>query len=250
MNESGAVQRWKRAVTHRIGKRFLRIVNSFQARHSLVATTAVLPNSTFPWIPALTQATSAIREEFDSVWSHPEEIPSFHEISPDQARISKGNNWKTYGLYVFGQPVTRNCAECPRTAAHLAAITDLLNAWFSILAPGYHIPPHRGPTKALVRVHLGLKVPQERERCWIRVGENICSWAEGECLVFDDTYEHEVRNDTAEYRCVLFLDINRPMDRIGSRFNGAILRLMQASHYVKDPLKNLTDWNRRLSERT
>ena len=28
-----------------------------------------------------------------------------------------------------------------------------------------------------------------------------------------------------------------------------LLRLMQASHYVKDPLANLADWNRRLRER-
>src|SRR5690606_34295917 len=152
----------------------------------------------------LEAAWPAIRAEFDRVWTHPEDIPAFHQISPDQARISTGDNWKTYALYIFGQPVARNCAECPQTAAILAALPGLLNAWFSILAPGYHIPPHRGPTRALVRCHLGLRVPAARERCWIRVDDQVCQWREGECLLFDDTYEHEVRNDTPDYRAVLF----------------------------------------------
>ena len=44
---------------------------------------------------------------------------------------------------------------------------------------------------------------------------------------------------------VLFMDFDRPMDRLGGWFNAFVLMLLQASHYVKDPLKNLADWNRR-----
>ena len=43
------------------------------------------------------------------MWQHPEDIPSFHQIAPDQARISKGTHWKTYALFIFGQPVADNC---------------------------------------------------------------------------------------------------------------------------------------------
>lgn len=234
---------------HSAGKRLLRGVNEFQARHSLIPSSPFLPADTFAWVAALEAATPAIRAEFDRVWLQPEDIPAFHQISPDQARISKGSSWKTYALAIFGQPVRENCAQCPDTAAVLAALPGLQNAWFSILAPGYHIPPHRGPTRALVRAHLGLRVPAARERCWIRVDHARYAWREGECVLFDDTYEHEVRNDTGEYRAVLFLDIDRPMDRLGRCFNRGLLRLMQATHYVKDPLRNLAEWNRRLAER-
>ena len=34
----------------------------------------------------------------------------------------------------------------------------MMTAFFSILAPGKHIPPHRGPYKGLLRYHLGLQV--------------------------------------------------------------------------------------------
>ena len=244
MVERSALGRLQRATVHRAGKQLLRGVASFQARHSRIPATPFLPKDTFAWVPDLEAAWAPIRAEFDAVWQHPEAIPTFHQISPDQTRISKGDNWKTYGLYVFGDPVEPNCSECPQTAALLAGLPGLQNAWFSILAPGYHIPPHRGPTRALVRVHLGLRVPAAPEQCWIRVDKERRSWREGECMLFDDTYEHEVHNDTPEYRAVLFVDIDRPMDRIGGWFNRNLLRLVQASHYVKDPLRNLAEWNR------
>jgi hypothetical protein len=38
------------------------------------------------------------------------------------------------------------------------------------------------------------------------------------------------------------------MDRVGSVFNRGILRIMQATHYVKDPLRNLAAWNRRVAD--
>ena len=180
---------------------------------------------------------------------HPEDIPTFHQISPDQGRISKGDNWKTYTFYAIGARIDDNCAECPVTARLLDNLPNLQNAWFSILAPRYHIPPHKGPTKAFIRCHLGLQVPQEREKCWIRVDEEICHWEEGKCLVFDDTYEHEVLNDTDEWRVVLFLDFDRPMDFLGTWFNRGVLGLIRSSHYFKDPMRNITNWNQRLKER-
>lgn len=249
MAARGALARWQRATVHRAGKWLLRTLARFQARHSLIPSTPFLSRGVFPWIERLEAAWPDIRAEFDQVWTHPDDIPAFHQISPDQARISRGDNWKTYALTIFGRAVPENSAACPRTAQLLAQLPGLQNAWFSILAPGYHIPAHRGPTRALVRVHLGLRVPAARERCWIRVDRETYCWREGEAVLFDDTYEHEVLNDTPEYRAVLFLDVDRPMDRLGGWFNRGLLRLMQATHYVQDPLRNLAAWNRRLAER-
>ena len=233
----------RRLVT-KLGKYLLRAIGQFQARHSLVSIEPVLDKADFPWMKQLENAWVEIRQELDQILENPDQIPTFHQISPDQARISKGNNWKTFGFILFGHRIDENCRLCPRTAAVLDGLPGLRTVFFSILAPGYHVPPHRGPTRAIVRAHLGLRVPKERERCWIRVDQQICYWTEGECLVFDDTFEHEVHNDTDETRVVLFLDFDRPMDRIGAMFNRLIMRLIHASHYVQMPLKNLAAWNR------
>jgi aspartyl/asparaginyl beta-hydroxylase (cupin superfamily) len=234
---------WRRLLL-RGGKHFLRSVGRFQARHSLVPTTPKIDNASFDWVPRLEAAWPAIREELDHLLEHPEDIPAFHQLSPDQKRISKGDNWKTFGFYIYGKRVDDNCAICPRTSAVLDTLPGMRTAMFSILKPRYRIAAHKGPIRAVIRAHLGLKVPADWQNVWIRVDDQILHWEEGKVVLFDDTYEHEVHNDTDEFRAVLFLDIDRPMDRVGTAFNRLLLRLIQASPYVKQPLRNLQRWNR------
>lgn len=109
--------------------------------------------------------------------------------------------------------------------------------------------PHRGPSKAVVRCHLGLRVPVEAAKCRLRVDRETRHWTAGEWLCFDDTFEHEVHNDTNETRVVLFLDLDRPLDRIGNVGRNVLLWLIRRSAYVTKPLKNLEEWNRRLGIR-
>src|SRR3546814_6716604 len=49
----------------------------------------------------------------------------------------------------------------------------------------------------LLRLHLGLVVPEPHEHCWIEVGGQRYAWQEGRAVVFDDLYPHQVHNDTA-----------------------------------------------------
>jgi aspartyl/asparaginyl beta-hydroxylase (cupin superfamily) len=55
--------------------------------------------------------------------------------------------------------------------------------------------------------HLPLIIP---EKCFIRVGFETREWNVGEILVFDDTLEHEARNDSDELRVVLIFDVWNP----------------------------------------
>ncbi|MBV1906945.1 MAG: aspartyl/asparaginyl beta-hydroxylase domain-containing protein [Pseudomonadales bacterium] len=228
----------------RAGKQLLRNFGEFQSRHSLVSTEPFIAKETFAWTGDLESCWETIRSDADFVLKHPEQIPAFHQMSEDQKRISKGDNWKVFAFYVFGERIEENCQLCPDTAQALDKIENLQNAFFSILAPHYHIPAHKGPTRAIIRVHLGLIIPTERDKCWLRVEDQFATWEAGKCLVFDDSYEHEVHNETDERRVVLFLDFDRPMDRWGSFVNGVIIRLLKGSKYVKHPLKNLAAWNK------
>ena len=240
MNTGSRFRRW----VIKGGKRLLRGIGEFQGNHSLVGLQPFLDPAEFPWVPEFEAQWTGIREELDVVMQHPEEIPAFHQLSPDQKRISKGDNWKTFAFYVFGIRLDDACDRCPQTARALEQLPGLQNAWFSILAPHYHVPPHKGPTRAVVRCHLALQVPQDSQSCWLRVDEEVSGWEEGRCVLFDDTYEHEVRNDTDEVRVVLFVDIDRPSDLLGSWFNKLLVIALRSSAYVKDPLKNLAAWNK------
>jgi aspartate beta-hydroxylase len=82
------------------------------------------------------------------------------------------------------------------------------NAMFSVLAPHTHIPPHHGETNARLVAHLPLIVPQG---CRYRVGFEERQWTPGETLIFDDSIEHEARNDSDEIRVVLIFDVWNPL---------------------------------------
>jgi len=232
----------RRKAVKRGGRLLLDGMSRFIAAQSLIGDTPVFDRAVFPWTAVFEANWKKIRAELDEVLRTRDALPSFHEISPDQKRISTGDNWKTFVLYGFGIRFDANCERCPRTARLLDQLPDLENAWFSILAPGYHIPAHRGPTNGIVRVHLGLIVPRDRDKCRIRVDKEILAWEEGKCIVFDDHYEHEVWNDTKEQRVVLFFDVDRPMRPLGRFLNRLLLAGLRRSAYVQDAYKRLQAW--------
>src|SRR5690606_37374078 len=125
-----------------------------------------------------------------------ERIPEFREVSHDQAHLAPEGKWKTFFFYAYGHRAERNCERCPITARVVESIPGMQTAFFSILAPGARIAPHRGPHAGLLRYHLGLVVPGRGERCGIRVHDRILRWGVGESLIFDDTYEHEAWNES------------------------------------------------------
>src|SRR5262249_3072000 len=104
----------------------------------------------------------------------------------------------------------------------------------SILSPRKHILDHRGPYKGVLRYHLGLIVPEDAEACRIRVGEDIRHWEAGRSMVFDDTFNHEVWNDTDATRVVLFVAVMRPLPFPGSAINEATLKAIRFSPFVAD----------------
>jgi beta-hydroxylase len=228
-------RRWVKAT----GKSLMAGVAALFRQQSLIGAEPVFSPSVFPWLAEFETHWPEILAELQSVLGSEERLPSFHEVSPDQARISQGRNWQVYPFYTFGDPFPPHCAQCPKTAALLAAIPDLRNAMFSILSPHYHIPPHQGPTNGIIRIHLPLIVPRNREACRIRVGDRIFSWELGKAVVFDDYYEHEVWNDSDDVRVVLFFDVDRPMRPLGHWLNKLLIGIFKQSAYVKDAKRNL-----------
>ena len=61
---------------------------------------------------------------------------------------------------------------------------------FSALHGGAHLKPHCGSTNTRLTCHLPLLVPKGEVS--IRVGNETRPYREGEIMIFDDSYEHEV----------------------------------------------------------
>ena len=238
--------RRKRARTiHSAGHYITRRLGTFFYNQSTVPTDPVFGKEVFPLLKDFEDQWETIHDEIKEILKHREAVPLFHEISPDQRSISKGNNWRTFILYGFGTRSDRNCAQAPVTASLLDKVPNIQNAWFSILAPGYHIPPHRGVTTGILRAHLGLIVPKLAKNCRMEVGDEVCVWQPGEAFVFDDTYRHEVKNDTHEERVILIFDFDRPMRFWGRVLNSVFIRLIKLTAYYKEPKKRMENYEDR-----
>jgi len=64
-------------------------------------------------------------------------------------------------------------------------------------------------------------------------------------MVFDDTFNHEVWNDTDETRVVLFLDVLRPLPQPLSTINRLIVKAIGYSPFVLDAKRNQEAWEAR-----
>jgi beta-hydroxylase len=149
---------------------------------SLVATGPVLDVRDFPWTALLRENWKAIRQEVTAAQP----------------------------LVVAGRQVDETLARCPVTTALVHQVPGLVNATVSVLAPGAHVPAHRGATKGLITCHLGLAVPRDGD-VRMSLADRVVRWAEGETLVFDDSYAHECWNEAAAPRTVLHLQFRRPL---------------------------------------
>ncbi|HVZ27034.1 MAG TPA: aspartyl/asparaginyl beta-hydroxylase domain-containing protein [Rhizomicrobium sp.] len=169
----------------------------------------------FPSSADFVDAWEDLRDEALAVARRLHEVPRFHEVMQQQREISAndGRDWRTFVTKAYGAPVSRNLKRCPVLARLLARYPEVVSATFSYLAPGKHIPLHRGPFRGVLRFHLGLSMPRDAQgnlgaTLWIDGVPHLL--ADGECLLWDDTYPHEVLNATNDVRIALLLDVYRP----------------------------------------
>lgn len=242
----------KRKKKHRpsvaVGLWFIKRIEKILMHYSLVEDRPIFDAGEFDWVDSLEVNWQRIRAELEQVMGGGRELPNFQDISRDQANITRDDRWKTFFLYGYGYRMDSNCRQCPETTRLIEGIPGMFTGFFSILAPGKHIPLHRGPYKGLLRCHLALIVPGPEEECWIEVGGEKAHWREGRCLVFDDTYKHRVENNTEGTRVVLFIDVLRPLRFPGSLLNRVILQLIRWSPFIRDAVKNHRAWEKRVGE--
>ena len=172
----------------------------------------------FPWLDPIEAAANDIREEFIEILTAEEGFTPYISYPQDVphnqfAELNNSPRWSAFHLYKMGQRVDENAAQCPKTMLALAGAPQpdqpgrTPSAMFSLLKPRTRIPPHNGVTNTRLVAHLALIIP---ESCQFRVGNDVRRWVPGKAWVFDDTIEHEARNDSDKIRVVLIFDIWHP----------------------------------------
>ena len=112
-----------------------------------------------------------------------------------------------------GNRHSKNCQKAPYTCELLGSMPEISataigDVKFSLMQPGTIVRPHTGPTNKRIRVHLGLDVPHGC--CEITVGGEARAWANGELLIFDDSFEHSVAHTGTGERLILIADVLHP----------------------------------------
>ena len=224
----------------------LRPVERILFRFSLVGHSPFPDPAHFAWVSSLERDWWQIREELDQVMRQAEHIPSYLDLSDDAKGLTDEKSWKSFFFYAYGERIAANCERCPRTAALLQRIDGLKSGFFSIMLPGTHLLPHRGHFAGVLRYHLGLIVP-DVERCRLRVADRVVHWHEGKSIIFDDTFEHEVWNESDGVRVVLFVDFVRPLPQPLAALNHTLIWLVAKSSIVQPGLRRVRDWNQRFA---
>lgn len=197
-------------------------------------------DDTCPEFRELERSWSDIRAEVDALLADHVTMPRYHEVNTPATDISgtTQGRWNVFLLELLGHKPKGNRAHCPKTCAALKNVPNLVQAFFSVLAPGKSIPPHEGPYLGYLRYHLGIKVPRENPPT-IRVAGRPYTWQEGESMIFDDSWPHEVENEAREPRVVLIVDIRRPLPPIPDLANKAALRLAFAPFYARGVVRRV-----------
>eukprot|EP00934_Nitzschia_sp_Nitz4_P003094 Nitzschia sp. Nitz4//scaffold79_size90958//44915//46354//NITZ4_005027-RA/size90958-processed-gene-0.91-mRNA-1//1//CDS//3329558255//3084//frame0 len=199
---------------------------------------AFIPRESHPsWCRSLEDHFPLILEEYRSLthqrrgWSS---VGSGSRGSGhDDHRVVVGQDWSEWVLFGTGAQV----GEAPRTRELVRRLVpDAVSlaeegggeVIFSRLAPHTRIQSHCGTTNFRWTAHLGLIVPVQPAQsesntpiCGIRVSREWNTWEPGKILLFDDSYEHEVVNDSDYERVVLLLRLWHP--ELHSQFRGKSL---------------------------
>ncbi|HEY7763668.1 MAG TPA: aspartyl/asparaginyl beta-hydroxylase domain-containing protein [Aestuariivirgaceae bacterium] len=158
--------------------------------------------SEIAWTALLEEAYPQIKAEYDNMTRSVELRP--HPQSDDET------SWRVKYFYLLGEEQPEAQRLCPKTSAILKSCLPSgpsNQVFFSVLGKQAHIDPHCGAVNTRLTCHLGLTVTPDSA---LRVGSNVVSWQDGKCLVFDDSFEHEVWNKSDRERVVLLIQLWHP----------------------------------------
>ena len=192
------------------------------------------PRANMPWLDAVEAAAPAIGAELQALLAEPDLFkpyvePQANRPNGDQAGMLDNPDWSALFLWKDGVEQPDVASRCPETLKALATVPlcrvpgRTPSILFSKLAAGARIPPHNGMINTRLICHLPLITPTG---CWLRVGNTVREWRNGQAWAFDDTIEHEARNDSDQDRIILIFDVWK--DEITPEERGLITAMFAA----------------------
>ncbi len=174
---------------------------------SKIPTTAFLGKQHFPAVSVLEDNWEIIRDEALALYR------DGHIAIKDDLPASsfyKDNRWTSFYLKVYDSDIPSARELAPKTLALIEQVPGMNLALFACLNPGKKLNGHHDPFAYTVRYSLGLSTPNSDE-CGLVVNGEDYKWADGESVLFDETYLHRAYNRSDQPRIILMTDIDRPL---------------------------------------
>ncbi len=203
----------------------------------------------FPVSADLEEAFPEILHEVRCLLVRYEDFPNFQDISPHQDFLSNDHRWKMFFLKGIGIRIDRNAEELPATMEILDRHPEVISGYLSILGPWKMLSPHEGPWSGVLRMHLGIIIP-DLNACRMIVNGEHQHWEPGQVMVLDDTYMHSAVNDTDGLRVILMMDHIKPLPWFWDKVNRLILFAARHMNYAKMPLRRHRHWERKFYRTT
>ncbi len=185
------------------------------------------------WLNSFSNNFSAIHVELEEMISGSFNFYGVQEYSKNYTNENL-SGWKTLSFVSWKNFNKTNGSKCPILIQNLIKIPGLVNAFLSKLEPGKVIKEHTGNYKGLLRVHLGLIIPQDDEKCFLTVCSEKQNWARGKYIIFDTTFPHSAENLTNEDRIVLILDVERhDMTLVGDLLNKIFVLMVSKVRWLR-----------------
>jgi aspartate beta-hydroxylase len=154
-------------------------------------------------VQALEKAAPQIIKEFQNL--------DMRQFRDEAESIQRTGRWSVLFLFERGKKFEEACALSPTLTSILeerrVVKSSAGSVYFSCLDPATRVDKHRGPTNMRLRCHLGIEIP---EKCGLKVGGLRGGWQAQKCVVFDDSFVHEVWNESDQRRVVLIIDVWHP----------------------------------------
>lgn len=122
----------------------------------------------------------------------------------------KNNRWTSFYLKNYDSDIPSAYELAPRTMALIDQVPTMHLALFACLNPGKEIKKHHDPFAFTLRYSLGLSTPNSDESGIVVDGVDY-KWADGESILFDETFLHSAYNNSHKPRIILMTDVERPL---------------------------------------
>ncbi|MDN5865413.1 MAG: aspartyl/asparaginyl beta-hydroxylase domain-containing protein [Gammaproteobacteria bacterium] len=186
----------------------------------------------FPWADRLERRTGAICNEFHALLDaglEPTSNPEKDGLHPAAA----------FYLYFHGRRTSEITPRCPQTIAELNALPLLAKlpgqapeASFSILPPRARLAPRTGIANYKLKLLLPLSGASGGT---LRVDDRSHPLTDGKSVLYDDCYEHEIRNRGETELVMLLADLWHP------GLTGSEVKTLTAAHWTLEHLRSKLD---------